>query len=63
MQIGGKKVAQSINTAGFLGVYTGHKPGVFSVSYNVRHSTTKDHKKEVIENLMRNFDTDYQPLE
>jgi len=39
MKKGGKVVAEATGIAGYYGIYTGRKPGIFSVSYNVREST------------------------
>jgi len=36
---GGSIVAEVTGIAGYYGVYTGRKPGLFSISYNVREST------------------------
>ena len=49
--------------AGFYGAYTGHKPGQFSFSYNVRESVLVPTTDMLLENLQRNLDPFYTPLE
>ena len=46
-----------------MGVYTGKKPGVFSISYNVRYSESFVDKEKIKQNLWRTLDPNYIPTQ
>ena len=48
--------------AGYYGSYTGHKPGRFSVSYNVRETVVYPSTEMLTSNLQRTLDPEYIPL-
>ena len=47
----GREMATSPLIAGYIGSYTGHKPGSWSVSYNVRETTVVPDPKVIKANL------------
>jgi hypothetical protein len=47
----GEVRAQSPVIAGYYGFYTGHKPGFFSVSYNVRETVVDPSEDMILANL------------
>ena len=57
----GKQIAIAPGMAPFTGIFTGHKPGSFSISYNVREKLpegpARDH--EIMQNLSRMLDPGY----
>lgn len=59
----GKVVAEAPAIAGFMGFYTGHKPGMFSISYNVRETTDYMTDEQVMVNLERQIIPEYTPVE
>ena len=58
---GGQVKARAPLIAGFYGAYTGTKPGVFSISYNVRESGQRFSQDSVIENFKRHLDSNRYP--
>ena len=56
-------VAHAPLIAGFMGAYTGQKPGVFSVSYNSRHSQATLDIEIIRANLWRTLDPSYIPTQ
>ena len=54
-------VAHAPLIAGFMGAYTGQKPGVFSISYNSRHSQATLDIETIRANLWRTLDPSYIP--
>ena len=57
----GKVQANSPSIAGFYGAYTGQKPGVFSVSYDVRERDAGPTHEIIMANLERNLDPKRAP--
>ena len=57
----GKEIAIAPGMAPFTGIFTGHKTGSFSISYNVREKLpegpARDH--EIMQNLHRMLDSDF----
>ena len=57
----GKQIAIAPGMAPFTGIFTGHKPGSFLISYNVREKLpegpARDH--EIMQNLSRMLDSGY----
>lgn len=47
----GEVRAQFPGIAGYYGSYTGHKPGLFSVSYNVRETVVYPSEDMILANL------------
>lgn len=58
----GKNQATSPAIAGYYGSYTGHKPGSFSVSYNVRETVDIPSEEMIRSNLENTLNKDYVPL-
>lgn len=58
----GEVRAQSPAIAGYYGSYTGHKPGLFSVSYNVRETVVDPSEDMILANLENTLSTDFIPL-
>jgi hypothetical protein len=59
----GREQARSPCIAGYYGSYTGHKKGVFSVSYNVRESVTRPTTQMLLANLYNTLDPQRISLE
>ena len=49
----GKEIALAPGMAPFTGIFTGHKSGVFSISYNVREKLPEgpERDQEILANL------------
>lgn len=59
----GVEKARSPCIAGYYGSYTGHKAGVFSVSYNVRETVRVPTVQMLLANLENTLDPTRVPLE
>jgi hypothetical protein len=59
----GLEKARSPCIAGYYGSYTGHKAGVFSVSYNVRETVRLPTVQMLLANLENTLDPTRVPLE
>lgn len=58
----GEVKAYAPSIAGFYGAYTGQKPGIFSVSYDVRESESGGlTPSAILSNLQRNLDSNRVP--
>jgi hypothetical protein len=58
----GVVVAEAPSIAGFYGTFTGQKPGVFSVSYNVRETVVHPSDDMILANLEHTLSSDYISL-
>lgn len=58
----GQVMAEAPSIAGYMGTYTGQRPGIFSFSYNVRETVVFPPAEMIYDNLEKTLDPEYQQI-
>jgi len=58
----GQVMGEAPSIAGYMGTYTGQRPGIFSFSYNVRETVVNPSSEMIYENLEKTLDPEFQQI-